>query len=113
MDVCTNPDVLKVIYFVLLIIDIVKIIIPIALIIYGLIDFSKSVITNDEKVQKKKISLFFKRIFYGLLIFIVPWFIEVLMITVGNLIDEDTTNFTDCIENATADKIKELENTSN
>lgn len=110
MDVCTNPEILKVIYFFLLILDIVKIVIPIALIILGLIDFSKSVIINDEKIQKKSVTLFFKRILYGVLIFAVPWIIEVLMVTLGNLLgEENKINFTDCIENANSKKIAELE----
>ena len=110
MDVCTNPDVLKVIQFVFLIIDIVKIIIPIVLIIYGLIGFSKAVINSDEKEQKKNVQLFFKRILYAILIFAVPWIIEVLMITLGNLLGEPgTTNFTDCIENAKSECITAID----
>jgi len=111
MEACTNPDVLKVIYFFLIIIDIVKIIIPIALIVLGIIDFSKAVVTNDEKVQKKATNLFFKRILYAVLVFIVPWIVEVLTITLGNLIgDTSAVNFTDCIENANSESIKQLEN---
>lgn len=97
MDACTNPDILKVIYFFQLIIDIIKIIIPIGLIIMGMIDFSKSVITNDENAQKKSTNLFIKRVIYGVLIFIVPWIVETLMIWLGNITEE--VNFTDCLEN--------------
>ena len=110
MAVCTNPDILKVIYFFMLIIDIVKIIVPIALIIFGIIDFSKAVISGDEKEQKKSFNLFGKRLLYGVLIFTVPWIVEVLMVTLGDLLDKDNMgNFTDCIQNANADKISELE----
>lgn len=98
MDICTNPDILKVIYFFLIILDIVKIIIPIALIVLGLIDFSKAVISNDESAQKKKANLFFKRLFYAILVFITPWFVELLMTTLGDLMNEEI-NFTDCITN--------------
>lgn len=114
MDVCNNHDVLKVIYFILLIIDIIKIIIPIVLIIYGIIDFSKGVIANDGKASKKNVQLFFKRLLYAVLVFIVPWLIKVLMITLGNLLgDAETANFTDCIENATPEKIEYYENKYN
>jgi len=97
MDACTNPDILKVIYFFQLMLDIVKIIIPIGLIIMGMIDFSKSVITNDESAQKKNVSIFIKRIIYAVLIFIVPWIVEVIMIWLGNITEK--VNFTDCLEN--------------
>lgn len=110
MDACTNPDILRVIYFFLLIIDIVKIIIPIALIILGLVDFSKAVIMSDEKVQKKSISLFMKRLLYAVLVFAVPWIVKVLMITLGNTLGEEgTTNFTDCLENANSQCIEALD----
>ena len=100
MDVCAHAEVLKVIYFVMMLIDIVKIIIPIALIVLGLVEFSKAAISSDEKVQKKSGQLFLKRLLYGILIFAIPWIIEVLMVTLGNLLeDDDTINFTDCLEN--------------
>ena len=98
MDVCAHSEVLKVIYFIMTLIDIVKIIIPIALIVFGLIDFSKAAISSDEKVQKKSGQLFLKRLLYGILVFTIPWIVEVLMVTLGNLLeDNDTMNFTDCL----------------
>lgn len=110
MDVCTNPDLLRVVYFFNIIIDIVKIIVPIGLIIFGLIDFSKAMMSNEEKDQKKAVSLFMKRILYGVLIFAVPWIIEVLMITLGNLLEKNNmTNFTDCLENANSECIEALD----
>lgn len=100
MEVCTNPDILKVIKFLLLLLDIIKIIIPISLIIIGTIDMAKAVISNEEKEQKKITKLFIKRILYAIAVFAIPWFIEVFMITLGDLLGKkNTTNFTDCIEN--------------
>ena len=110
MDVCAHSEVLKVIYFIMTLIDIVKIIIPIALIVFGLIDFSKAAISSDEKVQKKSGQLFLKRLLYGILVFTIPWIVEVLMVTLGNLLeDNDTMNFTDCLENAESECIEALE----
>lgn len=101
MAVCTNPEILKVIAFFLMIIDIVKIIIPIALIVIGIIDFSKAVISSDESAQKKSATLFGKRLIYAVLVFIAPWMIEVVMTTLGDLLGkEGMTNFTDCITNS-------------
>ena len=111
MDACTNPDILRVIWFFLMLIDIVKIIIPIALIVLGIIEFSKAAISSDENAQKKSGQLFIKRLIYAILIFTLPWLIEVLIVTLGNLevLKKDETNFTDCLENATGEKIEELE----
>jgi len=107
-DTCTNPDILKVIYFFTLLIDIVKIVIPIGLIVMGMIDFSKSVATSDEGIQKKNLNLFIKRIIYAVLIFIIPWIVEVLIVNLGNLTKD--VNYTDCLENANSDTIEAIEN---
>ena len=109
MEACTNPDILRVIYFFLLMVDIVKIVIPIALIVLGIVDFSKSVVISDEKVHKKTLNLFLKRMLYAVLVFAVPWIIEVVMVNLGNAIDEEV-NFTDCLDNANAECIEALEN---
>ena len=111
MNVCENPDILRVIWFGLEIVDIVKIIIPIALIVLGIIDFSKSVITSDEGIQKKSGKLFLKRIIYAVLVFIVPWLIKVFIITLGDLsvLKTNEVNFTDCLDNANSECIDALE----
>lgn len=110
VDACTNPDILRVIYFAKLILDIVKIVIPIGLIIMGMIDFSKSVVTSDDGVQKKNMQLFIKRVIYAVLVFAVPWIVETLIVTLGNL--TEGVNFTDCLENANSECIEKLENGS-
>ncbi len=108
-DVCTNPDILRIIYFILIIIDIVKIIIPIGLIVMGIIDFSKAVISSDEKTQKKSSRLFMNRILCAVLVFIVPWIVKVLMVVLGDILGSGVINFTDCIQNANKETIAELD----
>lgn len=108
IDACTNPDILRVIYFGKLIVDIVKVVIPIGLIIIGMIDFSKSVVSSDEGAQKKNMTLLGKRIVFAILVFAVPWIVETLMVSLGNL--TEGVNFTDCLENANSECIEQLEN---
>ena len=55
MDACTNVGILKVIYFIKLLLNIAFIAVPIGLIVFGLIDFSKSIIFK----KKEEYSLFF------------------------------------------------------
>ena len=107
ISACENPEVLKVIYFGLLIIDIIKIIIPIGLIVMGIVDFSKSVATNDDSARKKNVQLFAKRLLYGALVFLVPWIIKVVIINLGDLTED--VNFSDCLKNANQEKIAELQ----
>ena len=80
MDACTNVGVLKVIYFIKLLLNIAFIAVPIGLIVFGLIDFSKSVASGDEKDGKKNLNLFIKRLIYGALVFCVPWMILLKML---------------------------------
>ena len=107
IPVCENPEVLKVIYFASIIVDIVKIIIPIGLVIMAMIDFSKGVTSNNEGDNKKNISKLIKRFIYAVLVFAVPWIVKIVIINLGNLTKD--VNYTDCLENATEEKIAELQ----
>lgn len=73
-----------------------------------MIDFSKSVVSSDEGAQKKNMTLLGKRIVFAILVFAVPWIVETLMVSLGNL--TEGVNFTDCLENANSDCIEQLEN---
>ena len=110
---CTNPDVLKLIYFFLMILNIAKIAVPIALIVLGIFDFSKSIVSGDENTQKQTFKKFFNRILCAILIFALPWVLQVLMVTLGNAEVVKEVNYTDCLENANMDCIDALEGQSN
>ena len=77
--------------------------IPIGLIVFGLIDFSKSVASGDEKDGKKNLNLFIKRLIYGALVFCVPWIVNVVMHLLGDLTKD--VNWTDCYNNANKEYI--------
>lgn len=49
----------------------IQIIVPILLIIYGMLDFAKVIISNKEDEIKGAYSLFFKRIIAAILVFLV------------------------------------------
>lgn len=106
-NACTNPDILKIIQFILIIINIVTIAVPIGLIVYGSIDLSKTVISGEEKDGKKNLNLFIKRVIYAVLVFAVPWIVKTVMIFLGDL--TEGVNFTDCLKNANSETIKSLE----
>ena len=105
--ICENPEILKVIFFGSIIVDIVKIIIPIGLIVMAMIDFSKGVTSNNEGDNKKNLSRLIKRFVYAILIFAVPWIVKIVIINLGNLTKD--VNYTDCLKNATAERIEELQ----
>lgn len=110
MDACTNPDILRIIYFIKILIEIIMFIVPIGLIIMGLIDFSKSVVTNDENARKKNLNIFIKRIIFAVLLFAMPWIVRTFMHLLSTTgLDSD---FVTCYENANSEKIKELDEIS-
>ena len=63
LEACQHPGILRVLYFVTLLLDIVFVLVPIGLIVMLLIDFSKVVISGDEKASKST-KLVGKRILY-------------------------------------------------
>lgn len=99
LEACQHPAVLRFIYFGTLILDIISVIIPIGLIVMLLIDFAKAVIANDEGA-KKSTKLVTKRIMYAVIIFIVPWVVNLLITILSNVGLDTGTNYTACLTNA-------------
>ncbi len=77
----------------------VCILIPIALMIYGIIDLGKAVIASDEKEVKAAQSRLIKRVIYAVVIFLVPSLISLIMNIVALGADQsetDTTSWASC-----------------
>lgn len=97
LEVCQQPGVLRVLYFVTLLLDIIFVLVPIGLILMLTIDFSKALVVGEEKTEKS-IKLVSKRIVYAILIFCTPWIVSVFM---GFLEDIGVpVDYNTCIENA-------------
>ena len=75
---------------------IVYIVIPIALLIYAVIDFGKAVIASDEKEVKAAQSRLIKRFIYAALIFFVVTLVSALMSIVSTGGEGDTNSWSDC-----------------
>lgn len=78
LDTCQNPMILRIIYFALLLLDIAFVLLPIGLIVMMMVDFSKVVISGDEK-DIKNTKLIGKRVIYAIVVFCIPWIVNVLM----------------------------------
>lgn len=107
MDVCNNLDFLRVIYFIKILIDVVMIVVPIGLIIMGLIDLSKSVVTSDQNGRKKNLNIFIKRVISAVILFAVPWIVNVFVHFMS--VSGFEIGYLSCYENANSEKIKELD----
>lgn len=106
MEACVEPDLLRIIYFIKILINIIFIIVPISVIVMGLIDLSKSTVSSDEGEQKKNLRLFFKRIISAVFVFAVPWIVNVFMELLGDLTSK--VSLADCWNNANSEKINDL-----
>ena len=78
------------------ILPIFRVIIPIALILFGTVDLGKAVIASDEKEVKAAQSRLIKRFIYAALIFFVPMLVGVVMNVVSVGGEGDTASWENC-----------------
>jgi len=87
VDICTE-DYLPVWNIVGLVVNIIKIGIPIVLILFGMIDLGKAVIAGKEDEQKKATKLLGKRFLYAVGVFASVWIVTLVLDlaagTIGN-----------------------------
>ncbi len=62
----------KIVDFLKEIFNIFKIVVPIIIVSFGILDFTKAVFSGDESQMKKAQGKFVKRLIYGLIFFIIP-----------------------------------------
>ena len=80
LTTCENPDILRLIYLAKKILNLAFILIPIALIIFVIIDVFKNVVEADnEKNVKTNNKSIIKRIVYAILIFFTPMIVSLVM----------------------------------
>lgn len=63
---------------IVMVINTIKIVVPIILIIFGMIDLAKAVMSNDEKEMKGAQSKLLKRVIYAVAIFLVVAIIQLV-----------------------------------
>lgn len=100
-NVCEISAVLKVIYFVSELLNIVFVVVPIGLIVMMSVDFMKNVIAGKEEDMKKNFNLAIKRVIMTVGLFLVPTIVEFVVLLLGDI----GVPYTDCLTNATLDKI--------
>lgn len=75
--------------------DIIRIAVPILLIVFGIVDFFKATFDNSEDEMKKDRDRFIKRIIAAIIVFLVPFFVN-LVLDVANTVWSDINTDT-CI----------------
>ena len=69
--------------------NIVKFIVPVVLIVLIVVDFLKAVTTNDEKKMREAKNIALKRIFYAIILFLVPTIVSIIFRGLGGTISGD------------------------
>lgn len=92
VDICTE-DYAPVWNIVGLVVNIIKIGIPIALILFGMIDLGKAVIANKEDEVKKATKLLGKRFLYAVGVFASVWLVTLVLGLAADTIGKDNENY--------------------
>lgn len=100
----SGSDIVKTIAIVRLIMNAICIIVPIVMIVLGTFDLFKAVTAGKDEDIKKKQQTLIKRIIAGIIIFLVPTIVSVLMNLIG------VNNWRECWNNAKNANFKTLFN---
>ena len=99
--------------FISLIVNIIKILVPVIIIIFGIIDLFKASTANDEKVMKEAQKKLISRIIYAVLVFFVVAIVQFVFKTLANAGDEsNATSCISCFINGDCDQAGTSGNTS-
>lgn len=102
LGVCSNPEILKVINLIKIVITGIMIATPIILIVVCLIDTAKLVADSNPDVAKNGLKIFLHRFIACAIIMAVPFLVKTLTGIVG------TEDYTECISLATPENISQL-----
>ena len=78
-------------------VNLIKIFIPIILIVFGMLDMGKAVLSNDEKTMKENQSKLIKRIIYAVIVFLVVSLVQIVFGVVGKADSDSGNTATSCI----------------
>ena len=102
LDVCDNGDILKVFRVIRIGLEIIRVVVPILIIITVTISATKVITSGSSDSFKEFISTSLKKIVAGLLVFLAPNIINVVLGIASN----DVNNVQNCFKNATLEGIE-------
>ena len=106
-NICESYSFLSVIVLIKYLMQLIQIALPILLIFFIVFDLIKALITNDSNLMTKTISVIGKRIFYTVLLFVVPTIISLVISILDNTTNSNNT-FLSCYNNASMEKVESL-----
>ena len=93
MDICADANLMKIWRFIGVMLEIIRIAVPIILIIMGSLDFAKAVMAGKEDDIKKSQMAFVKRSIAAVIVFFVPFVVRILM----DVLEVNTSPCLECI----------------
>lgn len=82
------------------IVVVIKIVIPIILVILGMVDLGKAVVSSDEKAMNKAVGTLIKRFIAALVVFFIPTIVSALFSAAGVITNDG--DYQICIQCVTA-----------
>ena len=80
----------------------IKIFIPVALIVFGMLDMGKAVTSGKDDEIKKQITVFIKRVIAAVIVFFVPTIVGLMMQMINRSVtDIDTCGYSQCVQSVT------------
>lgn len=95
---CGGAEILRIIKFVWILLDIAFIFIPICLVLYISFDFAKNVIAGKVDDMKKNLKIVIKRCIFAVALFLVPTIVQATINLLANAGADAVADFNDCIE---------------
>lgn len=81
-----------------LIVLVIKIVIPLLLIIFGMIDLGKAVVSSDEKAINKSVNQLIRRFIAAVVIFFIPTIVSALFNALAIMNKEDQADYNKCVQ---------------
>lgn len=93
-DACKNISVLKICYFIKLLLKYIFILVPIVLILVISLDFARNVVSSKEGDMQNNLKMAIKRILYCVVLFLVP---SVVKFFISSNFVESNFEYSDCL----------------
>lgn len=90
-DFCSSQDVWSILYYVDIAVTALFVIAPIVLLAIGIVDLVKAVTSQKDEEIKKATNLLIKKVVAGIVVFLMPILISLLLNVIGNNYSKGTT----------------------
>ena len=96
LEFCTNTA--NIWHLVGLVVYIIKIVIPLILIVLGMVDLGKAVVSSDEKAINKAVGSLIKRFIAAVVLFFIPTIVNAVFRVIGLITDSTDADYQTCVE---------------